>query len=248
MSRRCLKTRTLKKQKPIDSWEDVIPQKQYIPLEDLQEELVKLKQQGATVKQVLNDLKSKNCRSLINHLVEEQNYELEKQNKALRYVIAGIFVTGWYYFDHRRKERFPRLVQVILQTEPSGSEDLQTRSQELVEPARAMSESLAVGTSLGSFPEPPEEDQITGAREFAKKKRHREEKEIKEQAEKARLELLAQEEVGVPMGPHALRDDIWVCGNCKTPNFVPASGTMCPVCAHSRDYQVGCCINPGEYL
>jgi hypothetical protein len=116
---------SLEKQNPTDSWEDVKPQKEHIALEDLQEELVKFKRKGVTAKRVLDDLKSKNCRTLINHLVEDQTHELAKQNKALRYIIAGILITGWYYVDRRRKEKVPKRVQVILQTEPSGFQDPQ---------------------------------------------------------------------------------------------------------------------------
>jgi rubrerythrin len=49
------------------------------------------------------------------------------------------------------------------------------------------------------------------------------------------------------MDPHPLRNDIWLCGMCKGVNVIKLSPSICPVCTHARDYQIGCCTNPGEY-
>lgn len=43
-------------------------------------------------------------------------------------------------------------------------------------------------------------------------------------------------------------NDIWVCGNCRAPNVIAHASTYCTVCEHPRDYQIGCCTNPGEPL
>jgi hypothetical protein len=42
--------------------------------------------------------------------------------------------------------------------------------------------------------------------------------------------------------------DVWICGLCNSPNVVALAPTQCPTCAHGRDYQIGCCVNPGEYM
>jgi hypothetical protein len=115
---------SLEKQNQADSWADVKPQEQRIGLEEIQDELTKFKRSGKTVKRVLDDIKSKNCRTTINHLVEDQTHDLAKLNKSLRYVIAGILV-NWVYVDRRKKDKAPARVQVILQTEPSGFQDPQ---------------------------------------------------------------------------------------------------------------------------
>jgi rubrerythrin len=48
--------------------------------------------------------------------------------------------------------------------------------------------------------------------------------------------------------PSRVRDDLWVCGACASINLVSTAPGQCPTCGHMRDYQVGCCTNPGEYL
>jgi hypothetical protein len=50
------------------------------------------------------------------------------------------------------------------------------------------------------------------------------------------------------MEPGPVRDGLWVCGDCKGTNTVANSPCQCPVCNHWRDYQIGCCTNPGEYV
>jgi rubrerythrin len=50
------------------------------------------------------------------------------------------------------------------------------------------------------------------------------------------------------MDPGPIRDDMWVCGRCDGANLVATAPSQCPVCGHPRDYQIGCCKNPGEYL
>jgi hypothetical protein len=110
---------SLEKQNLADSWTKVKPQEQRISLEEIQDELIKFERCGRTVRRALDDLKSKNCRTIINHLVEDQTHELAKLNKSLRYVIAGILV-NWVYLDRLKREKVPHRIQVILRTEPSG--------------------------------------------------------------------------------------------------------------------------------
>jgi hypothetical protein len=50
------------------------------------------------------------------------------------------------------------------------------------------------------------------------------------------------------MDAYQVRYDTWVCGDCKALNLIATADTICPVCEHVRDYQIGCCTNPGEYL
>jgi hypothetical protein len=48
------------------------------------------------------------------------------------------------------------------------------------------------------------------------------------------------------MDSHPLQNDTWLCGSCKGCNIIMFAPSMCPICSHARDYQIGCCINPGE--
>lgn len=49
--------------------------------------------------------------------------------------------------------------------------------------------------------------------------------------------------------PHSrpVPHDTWVCGNCDAPNIIANADQRCPTCGHMRDYQQGCCANPGEH-
>jgi hypothetical protein len=110
---------SLEKPKNADSWADVKPQQQHISLEELQDELETFKRKDLTVKRVLDEVKSINCRKQINNLADDQTKELQKSNRTLKYIIGGILLE-WRYIDRRRKEKILNRVQVILQTVPSG--------------------------------------------------------------------------------------------------------------------------------
>jgi hypothetical protein len=110
---------SLEKPKNADSWADVKPQEQHISLEELQDELEKFKRKDLTVKGVLDEVKSTNCRKQINILADDQTKELQKSNRTLKYIIGGILL-DWRYIDRRKRERTLNRVYVILQTVPSG--------------------------------------------------------------------------------------------------------------------------------
>jgi rubrerythrin len=50
------------------------------------------------------------------------------------------------------------------------------------------------------------------------------------------------------MDPGPIRDDLWICGACGGTNLIPNAPYQCPACGHTRDYDIGCCRNPGEYF
>jgi hypothetical protein len=110
---------SLERPKNADSWADVKPQQQHIPIEELQDELEKFKRKDLTVKRVLDEVKSANCRKLINNLADDQTKELQNSNRALKFIIGGVLLE-WRYIDRRKKEKALNRVQVILQTVPSG--------------------------------------------------------------------------------------------------------------------------------
>lgn len=39
---------------------------------------------------------------------------------------------------------------------------------------------------------------------------------------------------------------LWICGSCRTSNVIQNAPQRCPACEHWRDYQRGCCSNPGD--
>jgi hypothetical protein len=110
---------SLEKPKHADSWADVKPQQQQIPIEEIQDELEKFKRKDLTVKRVLDEVKSANCRKLINNLADDQTKELQNSNRTLKFIIGGVLLE-WRFIDRRKKERTINRVQVILQTVPSG--------------------------------------------------------------------------------------------------------------------------------
>lgn len=110
---------SLEKAKSTDSWADVKPQQQHLSLKELQDELEKFKQRDLTAKGILDELESPNCRKQINRLADDQTKELQKLNKTLKYILAGI-LPKWKYVDRRKREKALVRVQVILQTVPSG--------------------------------------------------------------------------------------------------------------------------------
>lgn len=110
---------SLEKAKPTDSWADVKPQQQHVALKELQDELEKFKQRDLTAKGILDDLDSPNCRKQVNRLADDQTKELQKLNKSLKYILAGI-LAKWKYVDRRKRDKVLVRVQVILQTVPSG--------------------------------------------------------------------------------------------------------------------------------
>lgn len=115
---------SLEKAKSTDSWADVKPQQQHVALKELQDELEKFKQRDFTAKGILDELDSPNCRKQINRLADDQTKELQKLNKTLKYILAGI-LPKWKYIDRRKREKALLRVQVILQTVPSGLVDPQ---------------------------------------------------------------------------------------------------------------------------
>lgn len=44
-----------------------------------------------------------------------------------------------------------------------------------------------------------------------------------------------------PVPPH-----LWVCGRCGGPTLISKDPTHCPLDGHARDYDAGCCKNPGD--
>lgn len=112
---------TLEKPKNAKSWEDVEPERQHISLQDLQSELNKFRRNRGSVKRNLSEISSVNCRRIINELVEDETNELQKYNRTLQYRIASVEV-GWRSIN--RRERQLKRVQVILETEPSGFQEL----------------------------------------------------------------------------------------------------------------------------
>jgi rubrerythrin len=48
------------------------------------------------------------------------------------------------------------------------------------------------------------------------------------------------------MDHNRVRPDVWICGDCGASNLIANAPDRCPVCGHYRDYQSGCCTNPGE--
>ncbi|KAF2821789.1 hypothetical protein CC86DRAFT_100668 [Ophiobolus disseminans] len=39
---------------------------------------------------------------------------------------------------------------------------------------------------------------------------------------------------------------IWVCGVCNASHVINNAPDRCPECEHERDYEIGCCSNPGD--
>ncbi|KAJ4990150.1 hypothetical protein SVAN01_04431 [Stagonosporopsis vannaccii] len=108
------------KPKGVESWEDVQAEQQYIKAEELQGDVKKFQRNKRSVKNVLNEITSSNCRRLINELVEEENHKLFSLNRTLQWNIASVDVE-WKVVSHRR--RVLKRVSVILQTGPSGYDD-----------------------------------------------------------------------------------------------------------------------------
>jgi hypothetical protein len=46
--------------------------------------------------------------------------------------------------------------------------------------------------------------------------------------------------------PGPVPNHLWICGHCGGPNLISKDPTHCPVDGHPRDYNLGCCKNPGE--
>ncbi|OAK93904.1 hypothetical protein IQ06DRAFT_90716 [Phaeosphaeriaceae sp. SRC1lsM3a] len=130
---------SLERAKAKDLWTDVKPQQQHIALKELQDELEKFKQRDLTAKRILDELDSTSCRKLINKLADDQTKELQKLNKSLKYILAGI-LPKWNYVDRRKKEKYLGRVQVILQTVPSG----------LMEPQAQKSGGAGAGNAMGT--------------------------------------------------------------------------------------------------
>jgi hypothetical protein len=106
---------SLEKVKRTDFWADVKPRQEHIALKELRDELEKFKQKDLTPQRILDDLKSPNCRKVINTLVDNQTKELQKINKTLKWILGGI-LPEWRWMDRRKKERMLVRVLVILQT------------------------------------------------------------------------------------------------------------------------------------
>lgn len=111
---------TFEKPKNVESWEDIEAEQQHIKAEDLQGDVKRFQRKQRSVKNVLNEISSSNCRRLINELVEEQNHRLLSKNRALKWNIASIDVE-WRPVNRRQRQL--KRVSVIFQTGPSGYED-----------------------------------------------------------------------------------------------------------------------------
>lgn len=46
----------------------------------------------------------------------------------------------------------------------------------------------------------------------------------------------------------AVPNDIWICGECRSANITFFTDQQCPTCGHFKDYSIGCCQNPGEFI
>lgn len=51
-----------------------------------------------------------------------------------------------------------------------------------------------------------------------------------------------------PLARPLCQNGFWVCGICFMENFNQRTPEACPMCNHRRDYQIECCVNPGERL
>jgi rubrerythrin len=52
-----------------------------------------------------------------------------------------------------------------------------------------------------------------------------------------------------PMSYHSslrVPADLWICGHCGNSTVISIAPTHCPVDGHARDFNIGCCKNPGE--
>jgi hypothetical protein len=114
---------TLEKPPSSTTWEDVKPRKEYVRQEEIQDKLTKFQRKNETVTDCLEATKSRSCRAAINHLVEDQNDELKKENRLGRYIIAGMMLAD-YRTTRKDKQKYPYRVQVILQTEDTGFPDV----------------------------------------------------------------------------------------------------------------------------
>jgi hypothetical protein len=114
---------TLEKPPSSTTWEDVKPRKEYVRQEEIQDKLTKFQRKNETVTDCLEATKSRSCRAAINHLVEDQNDELKKENRLGRYIIAGMMLAD-YRQGRKDKQKYPYRVQVILQTEDTGFPDV----------------------------------------------------------------------------------------------------------------------------
>jgi hypothetical protein len=48
------------------------------------------------------------------------------------------------------------------------------------------------------------------------------------------------------MDSYPVPNNLWLCGICTGCNVIRLAPRLCPICNHTRDYDVGCCMNPGE--
>ncbi|KAH7083567.1 hypothetical protein FB567DRAFT_87405 [Paraphoma chrysanthemicola] len=111
----------LEKGKNDESWIDVKPKEQHVAVEELEDKLTKFRRSKVPVTKALDEIPSANCRAVINHLVEDQNEELWKRNRTLKYTIAAVEIS----WREIRRQRQLKRVQVILKPEPSGMQDPQ---------------------------------------------------------------------------------------------------------------------------
>lgn len=111
------------KSKNAESWDDVEPEEQHIPLPDLKNQLNKYRRKRGNVKASLDEISSATIRRLINELVEVENRKLWDLNKALQWKIASV-ETEWRQVNKLKRQI--KRVSVLLETEASRYTESQT--------------------------------------------------------------------------------------------------------------------------
>ncbi|KAF1957994.1 hypothetical protein CC80DRAFT_38057 [Byssothecium circinans] len=126
---------TIHKPLNADTWEDAVPLQQYLPLQDLQDEIAKFRRQKNSIKDMLNTIKSVSARRAVNDLVEEQNEKLWEYNPTIQWTIASIDVFKDTIKEWPSKPRKKlRRVEVVLKTEPRPMTDLPRGQFDLTDP------------------------------------------------------------------------------------------------------------------
>ncbi|KNG52419.1 hypothetical protein TW65_00231 [Stemphylium lycopersici] len=110
----------VEKPKNATSWEDAVPEQQYIPIPELQTELHKFRRNHGNVTKTMNEIPSPNCRRIINELVETQNVELIKTNPAMQYRLASVVNKFKDVGNLGRKKRQLVRVAIVLEAGPSA--------------------------------------------------------------------------------------------------------------------------------
>jgi len=116
----------LEKPRTIEGWDDVEPERQHYSVQEIENELAKFRRKQISVKRALDEISSPSCRRRINNLVKDETEALWKSNKSMQYAISGIPTVKSRWLDDRKQRQETKLVQVILELEPSGFPDTQS--------------------------------------------------------------------------------------------------------------------------